>query len=164
LILTNQQFTSITQGNEFTLGITTQGELYAWGRGDEGQLADNSTVYHSQLTPKFVDLSSVLLPGSLVKCATGIDSVLCLSNDSIIVGWGKNAYGQISDGTATQRATPVVSNLTLVGSNVSIIDIDMGAASSLIVTSDGQVFTCGSSYLGVLGQNVGAGTCSTSFY
>jgi alpha-tubulin suppressor-like RCC1 family protein len=164
LILTDQQFTSITQGNEFTLGITTQGELYAWGRGDEGQLADNSTAYHSQLTPKFIDLSSVLLPGSLVKCATGIDSVLCLSNDSIIVGWGKNGNGQISDGTTTQRATPVVSNLTLVGSNVSIIDIDMGAASSLIITSDGQVFTCGSSYLGVLGQSVDTSTFTTSFY
>jgi alpha-tubulin suppressor-like RCC1 family protein len=98
LILMNQEFSSITQGHEFTLGITVQGELYAWGRGDEGQLADNSTVYHSQLTPRLVDLSSVLY-AALVKCVTGVDTVLCLSNNSVIVGWGNNSNGQISDGT-----------------------------------------------------------------
>jgi alpha-tubulin suppressor-like RCC1 family protein len=72
LILMNQEYKSIVQGNEFTLGITIQGELYAWGRGDEGQLGDNSTVYHSQLTPRLVGLSTVLPVGSITKCATGL--------------------------------------------------------------------------------------------
>jgi alpha-tubulin suppressor-like RCC1 family protein len=157
LILTNEKFSSITQGHEFTLGITTQGELYAWGRGDEGQLGDNSTVYHSQLTPRLVELSSVLSAGTLVKCVAGIDTVLCLSNNSVIVGWGNNSNGQISDGTTNQRAIPVLSNLTNVGVNVNISDIDMAVASSLLLTSNGMLFTCGSAHLGVLGQNEGAG-------
>jgi alpha-tubulin suppressor-like RCC1 family protein len=160
LIPMNQEYKSIVQGNEFTLGITTNGEVYAWGRGDDGQLGDNSTTYHSQLTPRLVDLSTVLPVGSIIKCATGVDTVLCLSNNSIIMGWGKNSNGQLGDGTTMQQANPVLANLTGIG-NATVIDVDMGAASSILLTSDGKVYTCGLSYLGVLGKSDGAVDTST---
>jgi alpha-tubulin suppressor-like RCC1 family protein len=61
--------------------------------------------------------------------------------------WGSNAYGQIGDGTATRRLTPVlVSGLT------DVVAITAGREHSLAVKSDGTVWAWGSNVYGQLGD------------
>jgi alpha-tubulin suppressor-like RCC1 family protein len=90
----------IEPGVWHTCAVTTAGGVKCWGRGDYGQLGENSTrtVYTpvdvSGLTSGVIDIAS----GYLHSCAvTAGGGVKC---------WGDNQNGQIGDGTTTRRHIP----------------------------------------------------------
>ena len=72
---------------------------------------------------------------------------LALKSDGTVWAWGNNAYGQIGDGTKTQRLVPVhVNGLS------NIIAISAGGTSSYAVKSDGTVWAWGNNSSGQLGD------------
>jgi len=83
----------------------------------------------------------------------GSDShVLALTTAGKLYAWGDNSYGQIGDGTKTQRTTPV-----LVLQNETFTDVATGCHFSMALTTDGRVYTWGCNPYGELGD----GTTST---
>ena len=72
---------------------------------------------------------------------------LSLNDDGTIWAWGANNYGQLGDGTATNKLTPVqVSGLS------DVINIGAGSSHSLAVKSDSSVWAWGSNSRGQLGD------------
>jgi alpha-tubulin suppressor-like RCC1 family protein len=78
-------------------------------------------------------------------CAVGTDhSVYC---------WGSNGFGQLGDGTTTQRTTP-----SLVVANLSFVSVGLGSAHSCGLTTQGQVYCWGNGRYGQLGLGAPSGT------
>lgn len=92
---------AIVAGIEQTCAQTDGSGMKCWGYNIDGRLGDNTTI--ERHTP--VDVSG-LSSGVVVAITTGFNHSCALTN----LGqqcWGWNYYGQVGDGTNTQRLTPV---------------------------------------------------------
>ena len=107
-VLGNLKFSKIiaSKGNAASsiYGITTSGDLYAWGENAFGQLGVGDVVPRSSPTLvlgglKWVDLD---VGGISVITVTG------LASDGQVYSWGANTYGQGGLGDVANRSSPVV--------------------------------------------------------
>jgi len=95
-------FVSLATGAAHTCGLDSSGQDYCWGFNSNGQLGIGSTT--SSLVPAAVSQPVGVTfiqvqAGSVHSC--GLDTVgqtWC---------WGRNIWGQVGDGTTTQRTSPV---------------------------------------------------------
>ena len=93
----------VTAGGNHTCGTALDGASYCWGRNDNGQLGDGTTVTRT---------SPVLVAGGLPLIALFSGTAhTCGVTDWTVQGgltycWGLNSFGQIGDGTTDQRTTP----------------------------------------------------------
>ena len=93
----------IAAGRDMSYAIRSNGQLMGWGRNDEGQLGDGTTT--RRLTPVRVG-ASINFTG--VKTLTGgRDHGVAVKTDGFVWAWGSNDYGQVGDGTNTDKLTPV---------------------------------------------------------
>lgn len=87
-----------------------------------------------------------------VKITSGYYHTLALTSYGKVYVWGYNYYGQLGDGTYTDRSTPK----QLEGLS-DIIDVAAGVGCSYALTSDGQAYSWGRNENGRLGDNTTAG-------
>ncbi|MDE3155355.1 MAG: chitobiase/beta-hexosaminidase C-terminal domain-containing protein [Acidobacteriota bacterium] len=106
-------------------------------------------AFSPSLTPSAVRRADYVVTGAV---AAGGVSSYALQSDGTVWAWGDNAWGELGDGTLTNRLTPVqVSGLS------DVIAIAAGTSHALAVKSDGTVWAWGKNASGQLGD----GTTST---
>lgn len=86
-----------------TCAAMTDGTLRCWGINNYGQLGDGSKTSSSM--PVVVSGLSNVLSGSIT---TGYSHTCAVLNSGTASCWGANDYGQLGDGSTTERTTPVV--------------------------------------------------------
>ena len=138
-------FTTITGAGSHTCALTTDGEVYCWGRNNMGQLGDgthtNRAVPTAVPRPAGVTFSAITAAGNHT-CALGSDGrAYC---------WGENGHGQLGDGTTTARALPVSVHLPP-GFTVSAIGTYSGHTCAVVAPS-GQPACWGWNVSGELGD------------
>jgi hypothetical protein len=77
--------------------------------------------------------------GRAIAVAAGSDHALALHGDGMVWAWGANGHGQLGDGTATTRTTPV----HVRGVN-DIVAIAADGAHSMAIRADGTLWEWGS--------------------
>jgi alpha-tubulin suppressor-like RCC1 family protein len=92
--------TAVAAGYSHTCAIKS-GALYCWGYNGEGELGDGTTT--SSNTPVAV---TNMGSGAAATAAGGYHT-LGLKDTTCLFAWGWNGYGQLGDGTTTNRTTPV---------------------------------------------------------
>ena len=79
---------------------------------------------------------------------------LAVGSDGNAYAWGGNQYGQLGDGTTTNRATPVmVKKPTGAPKDFTYAQVSAGYGHSLALGSDGYVYAWGYNNYGQLGNN-----------
>ncbi|WP_339353114.1 InlB B-repeat-containing protein, partial [Bifidobacterium coryneforme] len=97
---------SIDTSGTSTLGIGSDGNLYAWGSNTNGQLGDGTTSQHT--TPVTISRPNGAGDGfTWVQAAAGRTHGAAVGSDDNLYAWGDNTQGQLGDGTTTRRARPV---------------------------------------------------------
>ncbi len=133
---------ALAAGSSYTCAVTGGGAVQCWGRNDYGQLGDGTTTL--RLTP--VAVSG--LGSGVVTLAAGVYQTCALTSDGAALCWGRNLFGELGDGTTTQRLAPVpVSGL---GSGVAAVAA--GSSHTCALTSGGAVQCWGYNYYGQLGD------------
>ncbi len=92
--------TTISTSGETTCAVTTSGHTYCWGRNTEGQVGDGTTT--DRATPRRVE--GIDGPAATVSVGHGSGCVVTTTGSAWC--WGANAYGQLGDGTTTDRTAP----------------------------------------------------------
>lgn len=94
-IYNNNDWTYIAAGAYHTVAVSSNGELWAWGRNGSGQLGLGDLV--DRHSPTQIGIESVW---ETVEC--GYYHTLALKINGTLWVWGDNTYGQHGDGTAWQ--------------------------------------------------------------
>ncbi|HZQ95904.1 MAG TPA: hypothetical protein VFA67_12900 [Candidatus Sulfotelmatobacter sp.] len=137
--------TQIAAGALHSLAFTNDG-LYAWGHNSQGNLGDGTP--ENRLLPVKVQLpASVTWISSL---AGGFMDSFAVTNDGLY-GWGYNFFGQLGDGTTTDRLTPVKIALPSKTPVTTIWTVAAGRYHTLAVT-DAGLFAWGQNINGTLGD------------
>jgi alpha-tubulin suppressor-like RCC1 family protein len=85
-----------------TVALRHDGSLWAWGYNGEGELGDGTTI--DRYRPIEVTGLTDVVAFSVGRSGY---STFVLTADGTIWGWGDNYYGQLGDGTTTNRSYPV---------------------------------------------------------
>ncbi|AIO19068.1 Regulator of chromosome condensation (RCC1) repeat protein [Candidatus Izimaplasma bacterium HR1] len=142
----------IAAGGDASFLLTDDGRIFTWGYNFDGQLGDGSYTTGYNVTDQTSNFS-LDVDEILIDIDVNYRSVLALSNQGNIYGWGRNQNGELGVGDQTDRTTAVdiTPNLSL-GVEEDITAFAAGYAHSVIATSDGNVFSMGSNAYGEIGD------------
>lgn len=128
----------------FALGLTTSGQLLAWGDNSSGQLGVGDTIARSTPTAVLSSLTFKAIYANSKSC-------LALSTSGDLYGWGQNTFGECGVGDQIPRSSPV---LVLGGLTWANIGGNSGGGNVSVFgqTTDGQLYSWGSNASGELGQ------------
>ena len=99
---------SLAVGGYHTCALTTAGAAKCWGYNSNGQLGNGSTGTNSATPVAVSGLSS-----GVASVAGGYKHTCAVTMAGAAKCWGYNNYGQLGDGTTSDKATPVaVSSLS----------------------------------------------------
>ena len=146
-------------GVTHSMALDSEGNIYAWGWGGEGQLGDGAN--DNSNVPVLVKKENTGLEHKTIKkvMAGGMFSMV-LTSDGSLYSWGKNNYGQIGDGTTNNYnlAVAVKTERTPMAGK-TVIDFSISNEHTVALTSDGQIYAWGRNESGQLGN--GTNTAST---
>ena len=143
------QVAALVTGWQHSCALKTDGTVSCWGRNNNGQLGDNTIVDKFTPTPVVVPALFIgLTPMTGVATLTTGDVHTCaLKTDGTVRCWGGNSYGQLGDGTTTQRNTPVV-----VPGLAGVAAVSAGVEHSCALQTDSTVRCWGRNGGGQLGD------------
>uniref|UniRef100_A0A914HG03 Uncharacterized protein n=1 Tax=Globodera rostochiensis TaxID=31243 RepID=A0A914HG03_GLORO len=124
-----------------TFALTSDGHLYAWGLGTDGQLGNGNS--QMQWMPALV--GGDLADERIVHIGGSTDTLMAVSDKGDLFIWGQNEYGQLS----AISEEPQVFYPTHVPFKVGkVIDAQATGSSCIVCNSEGEVFTWGCEVLG----------------
>jgi len=136
---------TLAAGGSHTCAVTNSSVLQCWGGNDWGQLGDGTTTH--RLTPTTVSAPWPEASGVAAVAASPMHTCAVTTSGAVLC-WGYNHWGQLGDGTTTQRRTPVpVAGL---GSGMSVVTA--GFRHTCGVATAGTVWCWGENVYGKLGD------------
>ncbi len=133
---------TISSGIAHVLARKTDGTIWAWGSGNNGQLA--------QVTVAAVRSSPVQI-GTLTDWATvdaGDGHSFAMKNDGTLWAWGEATQGKIGDGLKVNRSSPVQ-----IGTLTDWATVSGGGTHTLARKTDGTIWAWGVGTSGQLDNN-----------
>mmetsp|Transcript_11950 Transcript_11950/g.23713 ORF Transcript_11950/g.23713 Transcript_11950/m.23713 type:complete len:625 (-) Transcript_11950:467-2341(-) len=134
----------IACGSGHTVVLSTEGEVYTWGRGDDGRLGhgDNGWKYVPRIT-RSLERQVV----TLVTCGSYHTAAVTGSGD--LYTWGGGMYGTLGHGHEAGNSIPKrVEALK----GLAVSQIACGSRHTAIVTSLGAIYTWGDKENGLVGH------------
>ncbi|MDT7506833.1 InlB B-repeat-containing protein [Bifidobacterium sp. H6bp22N] len=143
------RFSQISAGtviSGFSVGVASDGNVYAWGANDYGQLGQDPDKMAMQKTPTRVPLPDGVASGfTYTQVAAGDAHVVAIGSDQIVYAWGANDQGQLGNGSQDRNTHP--SPMPVKGADgqpFKAVQVSAGAGDSAAISPDGRVYTWGS--------------------
>ncbi len=133
----------------FKFRIKTDGSVHASGANQHGQLGLGTFNPAAGGITLLSNSRSLAAPKTANSSSDGAfqgHAVAALSDGSVRA-WGANFYGQVGDGTTTNRSSP-----TVVAGIQDAVEVAVGDFHSLALDGNGHVFTWGRNHKGQLGD------------
>lgn len=133
----------IAAGDAFSVALDADGNVWTWGYNANGRLGLGNSDSRIHLTPEYV-------MSNIIKIDAGKSEVIALNKAGYVYTWGKNNGGSLGViGTSEDQYKPIrIRNIA------GAIDIAAGEYHSMVLTSDGTVWTTGRNTSGQLGRDV----------
>lgn len=122
----------VAAGANHACAVIAGGTLKCWGDNSFGKLGDGST------STRFEPVEVVGLGGRVVQVAAGTNHTCALMGTGRVKCWGSNEYGQLGNGSRTDRLVP-----TEVRSLASVTAVAAGGHRSCALLEDGRVVCWG---------------------
>ena len=161
-------YLQVSAGTDHSLAVGSDGNVYAWGYNNNGQLGDGtSTERHAPVRVKTPDRKTYPdLPADFtyLQVSAGSDHSLAVGSDGNVYAWGNNSLGQLGDGTGSGSQTTPVRVKTPdrktypdLPADFTYLQVSAGQYLSLAVGSDGNAYAWGLNRNGQLGDGTGSG-------
>lgn len=144
--------TQVSAASGTGLVRTSDGSIWSWGRNIYGEVGDGST------TTRYSPVRVAGLPRAATSLSSGYGSSYVVLSDGSLWAWGYNAFGQVGDGTTTDRLTPV----QVTGLTSRVVQAVGSARNGYALLDNGSVKSWGNNEFGQLGNGTSAnGSVST---
>jgi alpha-tubulin suppressor-like RCC1 family protein len=132
---------AVSAGYDHSLGIRTDGSLWAWGKNDKYQLGLGDTNDRN-IPVRVGSFNDWMAVAAGTHCSFGIRL------NGSLWSWGENTHGQLGMGDHYPSLIP-----TQVGSSNNWVAVRAGFDHSLGIRTDGSLYSWGNNQLGQLGLN-----------
>ena len=139
----------ISSGCYFILCLSTTGFVYSFGKNDFGQLGTGKNTKYYNVPQKIKSLKNI----DFIECG-GFFSI-CKNDDGDIFCWGRNNNGELGLGSIIFSKKPI----KCTSWPDDVVDIKCSNYHTLVLTSNQEVYTCGSNIFGLLGRQIEAKVC-----
>lgn len=147
--ITGKRVTQLACGSHHSMVLTSDGEIFAWGQNNCGQIGSGTTT--NQPTPRKV--TSCVLNKRCSQVSCGQTSSMALFDNGEVFGWGYNGNGQLGLGNNVNQTNPCrVSALH----DVCVAQIVCGYAHTMALTDEGLLYAWGANSYGQLGTGTKA--------
>jgi alpha-tubulin suppressor-like RCC1 family protein len=126
----------------FSMAVTADGRLWAWGSNNRGQLGDGTRTGRRRSPGVVMD--------GVASVSAGADHVMAVKTDGSLWAWGSNNRGQLGNGhvswwTAGAEPTPFK---VMDG----VASVSAGVSHTLAIKTDGSLWAWGNNWRGQLGD------------
>ena len=131
---------TVSAGGYYTMGLKTDGSLWAWGDNSYGQLGSGNTVGSTipvQIGGDF-DWAAV---------SAGDTHTVALKTDGSLWAWGDNSCGQLGNGNNVSSTIPV-----RIDSDFDWVAVSAGGFHTIALKEDGSLWAWGDNSDGQLGR------------
>jgi alpha-tubulin suppressor-like RCC1 family protein len=141
---TDTDWASITVGGAHALALKTNGTLWSWGAGSNGQTGDGlGSVYRSNPVQIGTD--------TWVSVSGGFQNSFGVKSNGTLWGWGRNDGGELGIGNTTLQTLPA--QIGTATNWVKVITTSVsGLQATLAIKADGTVWGWGDNSAGQLGN------------
>ena len=146
------RFAQVSAGQSHSLAVGSDGNLYAWGNNQNGQLGDGTTTNRTAST-------SVAAPAGVkfVQVSAGGSHSMALDRDGRVWTWGNNNSRQLGrNANSSNPANKPGKADTPAG--MTFIAVSAGANHSTAIDREGNIWTWGDNKYQQLGINTGNST------
>jgi len=140
---------AVACGDGFTTIVTEEGEAWACGNGENGQLGLGDNEH--QLLPTHVTGSEVFGGEALVMMSGGLKHTAGVTKDGTLWSWGDGFYSQLGHGDRKPRERPERLGREMFGRSPAVM-VACGCNYTLVLTTAGLVWSCGHGNDGQLGH------------
>lgn len=158
----NEIIIDTVSGDSHTLLLTSFNRVFSYGDNGYGQLGANDSNrrnYPVEITDNF----SLNGDEKIERIFAGSFFSAAISSEGRIFTWGANDFGQLALSPFDNHNYLIPKDITNIFDffpNEEISDVSLGMSHSILVTSNGRVFTWGRNYYG----NLGIGTYDELFH
>lgn len=160
LILLPTPAVRLAAGEEFSLALTSTGELFGFGRNNLGQVGSEMHVGTDQANPIPGYITLPGASGQAAELAAGSAHGLVLTTTGQLFAFGQNLSGQLggatNSGTETPNPTPTI--VSLPGATGPVAQVAAGGRHTLALTTTDQLYAFGANSAGQLGNATNNGT------
>jgi len=129
----------VAAGDGHTVAVSRDGALWAWGRGEEGQLGLGNLT--NRLVPMRVG-GEQEFGGQVLMAACGDWHTLAVTKAGTLWLWGRGGDGMLGLNDTNDRLVPTQVEAQHFG-NAKIVSVAAGATQSAAVTEHGRLYTWG---------------------
>ena len=133
----------VSSGATHTASIKTDGTLWTWGFGTQGQLGTNDTTTRSTPVTTFAGGTN------WKQVSAGNVHTAAIKTDGTLWTWGAGGVGRLGTNDVTNRSTPV----TTFAGGTNWKQVASGNAHTAAIKTDGTLWTWGWNSNGQLGTN-----------
>lgn len=147
---------SINYNQNHSLAVDDNGQVYSWGEDKYGQLgrgdANRNDCSKAEAQDCRLDIGAIIDIEDAVTFSAGYRHNLVLDDDGTVWAMGRNAQGQLGNGTTSDSSTPVQVDFSKAPNAGRIIQVVASADSSYALDDKGQVWGWGSDDYANLGR------------
>jgi alpha-tubulin suppressor-like RCC1 family protein len=139
-------WSNISIGGGVTAGIKTDGTLWTWGSGTNGELGTGDILHRSS------PVQTITGGSNWAQVSKGASSIAAVKTDGTLWTWGTNNYGKLGNGSGTYGSNTSSPAQTIAGGS-NWAEVSCGNDAMAAIKTDGTLWTWGRNLYGNLGDN-----------
>ncbi|TVY31548.1 Protein pim1 [Lachnellula occidentalis] len=139
-----KDITTLSAGTNHILALNTKGKVFAWGAGEQNQLARK--IISRNVTQSLMPRECGLSRKKILTIGCGDYHSFAADDKGTVFAWGLNGFAQCGTESDQDDTSPTISKPTIIEGlqGEAIKQIVGGAHHSIAVTTDGKVLVWGS--------------------